>query len=110
MMLSKGMRIRRARPIGINSFKWFKWHNWGSGYDDFEVEVVWESNSGGFTNSGEEDATITFSGEDDRALAELSEGAVPDWGPLLGSPSTNGRSHSDAYYSTCRCMTTLTCC
>lgn len=80
------------------SNEWFQWHNWGSGYDDFEFEVVRLDNGDGFTGGGEEDAVITFTGGDYWALVELADGAVPDWAPLPGSPPANDRSHSDVYY------------
>ena len=43
------------------------------------------SNDDGFTNAGEEEATITFTGGDLWALAESSDDVVPDWALGAGS-------------------------
>ena len=67
---------RKHTQIGINSTKWFRWHNLGSGYDDFVIDVVRESNRDGFTTGGEEDAEILFSGGDYRALVTPSDGTA----------------------------------
>ena len=81
------------------------WHNWGSGYDDFEIEVVRENNGDGFVNGSEEDATITFTGGDVWALVEPSDDVVPAGHPLPGAPDV-----FDSQLTTCQCFTTLTCC
>ena len=89
LLQSAGWRTEHTE-IGINTYgtPGFEWFNWGSGYDDYEVEVVRESNGDGFTNRGSEDATITFSGGDDWALVEPSDDEVLDWSPLPGAPDT----------------------
>ena len=92
-------------PIGYNSYSrpGFVWHNWDSGYDEFEIKVVRLDNGDGFTGGGEENAVITFTGGEYWALVEPSDGEVPDWAPLPGSPPTNDHSHSDyvlVYYNT----------
>lgn len=81
-------RTTRHEPVGYNSYSdpGFVWHNWGSGYDDFEIEVERLDNGDGFTGGGSEDATITFSGGDYWALVEPSDGEKPSWSPLPGSP------------------------
>ena len=87
-------------PRGIHDY-WnpgFAWSNWGSGYDDFEIEVVRQDNGGSFTNKGEETATITFSGEDVWALVESSDGEKPDFASLLGSPPEHSGMEEGAYY------------
>ena len=67
---------RAHTPIGINSFRWFNWHNWGSGYDDFEVEVERHDNGDGFTNGNVEDAVVTFTGGDYEATVTPSDGTA----------------------------------
>lgn len=86
--------------VGYNSYSdpGFVWHNRGSGYDEFEIKVVRVDNGDGFTNGGEENAVITFTGGDVWALVEPSDGEKPSWAPLPGSPPTNDHSHSDVYY------------
>lgn len=75
--------------VGYNSYSrpGFVWYNWGSGYDDFEIEVERLDNGDGFTGGGSEDATITFTGGDDWALVEPSDDEVPSWAPLPGAPA-----------------------
>ena len=72
-----GQRTWHTNP-GINSYSrpGFRWHNEGSGSDDFVIDVVRESNRDGFTTRGEEDAEILFSGGDYRALVTPSDGTA----------------------------------
>ena len=88
------------RDPGYNDYAdpGFQWSNWGSGYDDFEIEVVRESNGTGFARSGEEDATITFTGGDYWALVEPSDGERPSGHPLPGSPPVDSGMADGAYY------------
>ena len=69
-------------PIGYNSHSHFMWHNWGSGYSDFEVEVERQDNGDGFANKGREDAEILFSGGDYWALVTPSDGTASYWLPV----------------------------
>lgn len=88
--------------IGYNSYSYFEWHNWGSGYDEFEIKVVRENSGDGFVKGDEEDATITFTGGEYWALVEPSDGVLPDGYPLPGAPGSDssGSYWVPVYYDT----------
>ena len=90
--------------VGYNSYSHFMWHNWGSDYDDFEIEVERLANRSGFASGGPEDVTITSSGGDYWALVRPSYGVLhPTRCPALPRRLA-------AHPTGCQCITTLTCC
>ena len=86
-------------PVGYFDYDnpGFAWFNWGSGYDDFEIEVKRFTNPSSFTQGGPEQTTITFSGGDVWAFVVPSDGEKPDFAPLPGAPEDSGMEEG-AYY------------